>query len=202
MNTLRPVKLIYLLILSLIFVYSTAAQHRSTKLQRPSTTHAANNDDWYILTSPDKDFIIEFPAKPERNSDNEAPSGTSRNYLLTKDSVLYQFSYVDTGFDPTDYDANQFPPRFGQELIEHAKENGLTVLRWQLLRINVFEYEVLSPRKGDRTQIMHWIERHIIRYGRQYTLSCGSAVPNQKVDARICHRFFESFRVIRAPQPQ
>lgn len=192
----------YLLILTLWLVNVTAAQTRSKDLKQLRAPRPTNYSRWYIFTSPDNDFVVEFPVKPERQEDTDAPSGTSRNYVLVKDSVLYQFSYLDTGFNPTDYDANQLPPKFGQGLIEHAKENGSTVLRSRLLRINIFEYEILYPRKGDRSQMLHWIERHVIRYGRQYTLSCGSTIPNQKVDVGVCHYFFESFHIVRAPQPQ
>lgn len=189
-----------LLILTLGFVYVTTGQTQSKNSKQSSAPQTTKHSRWYTLTSPDNDFLIEFPGKPERKEDAYAPGGTSRNYVLVANSVLYQFSYLDTGFNPADYDANQLPPKFGQGLIEHAKENGSTVLRSQLLRINVFEYEVLYPRKGDRSQTLHWIERHVIRYGRQYTLSCGSTIPNQKVDIGICRRFFESFHIVRAPQ--
>lgn len=192
----------YLLILTLCLVNVAASQHRSKDFKQPRNTQSTNSSRWHTLTSPDRDFLIEFPAKPERKEDTNAPGGTSRNYVLVKDSVLYQFSYLDTGFNPADYDANQLPPKFGQGLIEHARETGSTVLRAELLRINVFEYEVLYPRKGDRNQMLHWIERHVIRYGRQYTLSCGSTIPNQKVNAGTCSRYFESFHIVRAPQPQ
>lgn len=192
----------YLLALTIVLVNGAAAQNRAIKPRRPSLPHTTSNNGWYTLASPDKDFLIEFPLMPRREKDTDAPSGTSRSYVLVNDSVIYQLYYVDTGFNPGDYDANQFPPTFGRERIEQAREKGSTILRSQLLRINVFEYEVLSPRKGDADKMLHWIERHIIRYGRQYTLSCGSTIPNQKVDTRICRRFFESFRVIRAPQPQ
>lgn len=192
----------YLLALTILLVNGAAAQNRSIKSRRPSPPQTTSNSSWYTLASPDSDFLIEFPLMPKREEDTDAPSGTSRSYFLVNGSVLYQFHYVDTGFNPTDYDANQLPPKFGRELIEQAQEKGSTILRSQLLRINVFEYELLSPRKGDPNKMLHWIERHVIRYGRQYTLSCGSTVPNQKVDASICQRYFNSFRVMRAPQPQ
>lgn len=196
------VSLTYLLALSILLVNGATGQNRSIKSRRPSPPQTTSNSGWYILASPDRDFLIEFPLAPRREEDTDAPSGTSRSYVLVNSSVIYQLYYVDTGFNPTDYDANQLPPEFGRELIEQAREKGSTVLRSQLLRINVFEYEVLSPRKGDRNKMLHWVERHVIRYGRQYTLSCGSTIPNQKVDTGICRRFFDSFRVIRAPQPQ
>lgn len=195
-------KFVYLLIFTLMLVNNAAAQIKSIKPQHRDVAQSTSSGRWYILTSPDKDFLIEFPIKPEREADSEAPSGITRSYVLVKDSVLYQFYYVDTGLNPADYDANHLPQNFGRELVEHAKKKGSTVIRSQLLRINVFEYEVVSPRKGNRNLMLHWVERHVIRYGRQYTLSCGSSVPNQKVDVRICRRFFESFRVVRAPQPQ
>lgn len=200
--TLMTVRFTYLLTLALWLVNGSVAQTGGPKTQRQDRTQPTNNNRWHTLASPDKDFIIEFPAKPERQPDAVAPSGTSRGYVLTKDSLIYRFSYVDTGFNPADYDANQLPPNFGRDLIEHAEQKGSTVISSRLLRINVFEYEVLHPRQGERGQMLHWLERHAIRYGRQYTLSCGSTIPNRKVDSVSCRRFFESFRVLRPPQPQ
>lgn len=200
------VSLIRFLIFTFLLVNVAPAQSQRGKLQRQRTLRAPStsitNERWYKFTSPDKDFVIEFQYKPERMADSEAPSGTARNYALIRNSIIFQLSYVDTGIDAESRNSNQFPLKFSQEMIEHAiQSRGADVLRSRLLHINVYEIEILSPRKGDRSLMLHSIERYVIRYGRQYTLSCSSIIPNKRVNAITCQRFFNSFRVVGIPQP-
>lgn len=201
------VSFIRFLIFSLLLVNATVAQKRGEKTRRqrtPRVTSATTaTGRWYVFTSPDKDFVIEFPSKPQRLADDEAPSGTSRNYISVNHPTMFHFFYVDTGFDPGDRESNQLPPKFSQEMVEDAmRERKSTVLRSQLLHINIYELEVLTPRKGDKNLMIHSIERYVIRYGRQYTLACSSIVLNERVDAAMCQRYFDSFRVVGVPQPQ
>lgn len=195
------------LIFTFLLVNVATAQSKKGKLQRQVASRAAStsitNERWYKFTSPDKDFVIEFQSKPERMADSEAPSGTARNYSLIRNSMIFQLSYVDTGINTGSRDSNQFPPKFSQEMIEYAiQSRGADVLRSQLLHINVYEIEIIFPRKGDRSLMLHSVERYIIRYGRQYTLSCSSIIPNKRANAMTCQRFFNSFRVVGVPQPQ
>jgi hypothetical protein len=83
-----------------------------------------------------------------------------------------------------------------------SESGGWVVLRSELLRKNVYEQETWSPMKRNPNLRLHYVERNIVRYGRQYILSCSSLVPEQKVNPNLCYRFFNSFRVIREPQPQ
>jgi hypothetical protein len=198
--------LVRVLIFTFLLVNTASAQNRDGK-QRPlaqrATSTRSSNEHWYRFFSPDKDFVIQLPSKPERRADDEVPSGTSRNYILIKASMIFQLSYVDTGFEPTDQEANQFPPGFSREMIDHAtQERGATMLRSQLLHINIYELEIIFPRRGDRNIMLHSVERYVIRYGRQYTLTCSSTTPNERVDLRVCQRFFDSFRIVGIPQPQ
>lgn len=201
------VSLIRFLIFTLLLVNVTAAQSKKGELQRQRASQTSStsitNERWYRFTSPDKDFVIEFQSKPERMADSEAPGGTTRNYSLIRNSMIFQLSYVDTGLDVRSRDSNQFPPQFSQEMIEYAiQSRGAGVLRSQLLHINVYEIEILFPRKGDRSLMLHSVERYIIRYGRQYTLSCSSIIPNKRANVMTCQRFFNSFRVVGVPQPK
>jgi hypothetical protein len=194
------------LILTLTLVNGTAAQISGTKSRPPfiSKTNSQTkiSDRWYIFNAPDKDFVVEFPAKPERAPDDEAPSGTMRSFVLDATSMSFLLSYVDVGYDPTSHEGNQLPLTFRQTMLDQARERGWTVLRFELLRKNVYEQETWSPTKANPRLRLHYVERNIVRYGRQYILTCSSRIPDRKVDLELCRRFLDSFRVIREPQPQ
>lgn len=199
-------KLFRFLIVSLVLVNATPAQSGGRKAQTPHVPQlikqTTSKGRWYVFDGPDKDFVVEFPAKPERAPDDEAPSGTMRSFVLDAASMSFLLSYVDVGIDPTSREGNQLPLTFRQSMLEHARERGWTVLRSELLRKNVYEQETWSPTKANPRLRLHYVERNIVRYGRQYVLTCSSRIPERKVDLELCRRFFDSLRVIREPQPQ
>jgi hypothetical protein len=199
-------KLFRFLMVSLVLVNGTAAQSDGKKAKTPDIPQlmkqTTSRDRWYVFNAPDKDFVVEFPAKPKRELDDEAPSGTMRSFVQDGPSMSFLLSYVDVGYDPSSREGNQLPLTFRQTMLEQARERGWTVLRSELLRKNVYEQETWSPMRANPDLRLHYIERNIMRYGRQYILTCSSRIPERKVDSDMCHRFFESFRVIREPQPQ
>lgn len=194
------------LIFTLLLVNITLAQQGNKKSRPPRAPQTAIpliiQGRWYTFNAPDKDFIIEFPTKPKREADSEAPGGTMRNYVLDTSSMSFSLSYVDVGLDPTSRDGNQLPPTFRQSMLDHARERGWIVLRSEMVRKNVYEQETWSPTRGNPNLKLHYIERNVVRYGRQYILTCASLIPEQKVNPDLCRRFFSSFRTIREPQPQ
>jgi hypothetical protein len=197
--------IICLLIATLFLLTHAAAQLPAKNPSHGQPTHSSRQppaNRWYVFTGPDRDFLVEFPAKPKHEADSEAPSGTMRNFSFDTDSMSFLLSYVDLGLDPSTKDGNQLPLNFRQIMLDHAKERGWTVLRSQLLRKNVYEQETWSLTKNKPIRRLHYIERNIIRYGRQYILTCSSLLPEQKVNTELCSRFFDSFHVVREPQPQ
>ncbi|HEX8846699.1 MAG TPA: hypothetical protein VF791_18785 [Pyrinomonadaceae bacterium] len=195
----------HLLLSTLFLLPHATAQTRTKNTTQGESTHTSRKPvikRWYVFTGPDRDFVVEFPAKPKHEADSEAPSGTMRNFAFNIDSMLFLLSYVDLGLDPATTEGNQLPLDFRQSMLSHAKEQGWTVLRSQLLRKNVYEQETWSLTKSNPIRRLHYIERNIVRYGRQYILTCSSLLPEQKVSPEICRRFFDSFRVVREPQPQ
>jgi hypothetical protein len=199
-------KLVRFLIFTLALVNSTVAQIGDRKSQ-PSPapqikSQTISKDRWYIFSAPDKDFVVEFPAKPKREADGEAPGGTMRNYALDTDSMSFLLSYVDLESEPTSREGNQLSLTFRREMLNYARERGWTVIRSELLRKNVYEEERWSPMKEHPNLRLHYVERTVIRYGRQYILTCASLIPEWKANPELCRRFFDSFRVVREPQPQ
>ena len=195
-------KFVRFLIFTIALVNVTAAQTRDRKSQPSPAPQITNRNRWYGFSAPDKDFVVEFPAKPKRQADDEAPGGTMRSYALDTGSMLFLLSYIDSDYDPTSREGNQLPLTFRREMLDHARERGWTVIRSELLRKNIYEQETWSPIKEHPNSRLHYVERTVMRYGRQYTLTCASLIPEQKVNQELCRRFFDSFRVVREPQPQ
>src|SRR5215213_8118323 len=185
------------LIFTVLLVNSTSVQQRNGRSQTPRTPKSISpttaNKRWYTFNAPDNDFVIQFPTKPKRKADTEAPSGTMRNYVLDIASTSLLLSYVGSGLEPTSREGNQLPPEFRQSMLDQARERGWEVLRSELLRKNVYEQETWSPIKAEPNLRLHYIERHIVRYGRQYVLTCSSLIPDQRVSSDLCRRFFDSF---------
>lgn len=126
-------KLIRFLIVTLILVNNTTAQHGNRKSEPSPITQrnlpSINRQQWYTFNSPDKDFIVEFPTKPRRDADSEVPAGTMRNYVLDTDSISFQLAYVDVGVEPTSREGNELPLSFRRSMLDQASERGWVVLR-------------------------------------------------------------------------
>jgi hypothetical protein len=194
-----------LLIATLLLLPHATAQ---TQTKNPSTSRSSGarkrpaTNRWYVFTGPDRDFVVEFPGESKHQVDSEAASGTMRNFTFDSDSMSLLLSYVDLGIDPTTREGNQLPLNFRQTMLDHAQDRGWTVIRSQLLRQNIYEQETWSLTKSSPIKRLHYIERNIVRYGRQYILTCASLLPEKKVSPELCRRFLDSFRVLREPQPQ
>ncbi len=184
----------------LLTISALAQTHAGRPLPHPRPAPTAPR--WYIFAGPDRDFVVEFPSAPKRMSDNEAPGGTARNYVLVKDGLTFRLHFIDTGLDPGSREGNQLPLDFRREMLEHARERGWTVVRAELVHRNVYEQETWSPMKSNAAGSLHYIERDVVRHGRQYILTCASLIPDKKADASLCRRFLDSFRVTGEPQPQ
>ena len=196
---------IRLITLTLICVSTVVAQRQSSSL-KPSppksvrvTPIAAG---WRIFTAPDNDFVVQFPAEPQRDTEIKTPSETMRRYSSVGGTILFQLMFFDTEFDPTSRDGNQLPVNFRQDMLDQAQQEGWTITRSQLLRKNVYEQERWAPMDKNPNQKLHVVTRHIRRYGRQYILACSSLIPDKTLDSIICHRFIDSFHSIEAPQPK
>lgn len=155
---------------------------------------------WYTLTGPDKDFTIDFPAKPRRENDVIGYGLLTRSYSLADDSALLQVMFNDTGVAPNSREANEFVEDFALRRMRQAKEERVGVVHARLLSKNVFEIEEWIPSKKNPNQNFHGIGRMVLRNGQLYTLLCSALVSGQQVNAQTCRRFLNSFRIIGAPQ--
>ncbi len=155
---------------------------------------------WYTMVGPDKDFTIDFPAKPRRENDVISYGLFTRSYSLADGSVLLQVTFNDTGVAPNSREANEFVEDFALRRMRQAQEERVGVVHARLLSKNVFEIEEWIPSKKNPNQNLHGIGRMVIRNGQLYSLLCSSLVSGQQVNAQTCRRFFNSFRIIGAPQ--
>jgi hypothetical protein len=157
---------------------------------------------WQIFTGPDNDFTVELPGRPTREPDVQGLGTTVRGYSLVREFVHFQMLFQDTGIRLGDREGDKLPLDFSESRIKDIRQKGGIILRTDLARINVHDLEAWMPYKNYPGQRLHFIERFIARNGRLYMLSCTSTILNQKLDAAVCRRFFDSFRVIRPPQPR
>jgi len=197
----RRLNLLVLSILLLTFGMAAQKLNPSSKAtQKVKDAKTATETRWHIFTSPNRDFVIEFPSKPRIGTKEEELDETMSRYDSTKGSLLFQLMFWNTGFAQNSRQGNQFPPGFGQDMIEQAKQEGWTVIRSQLLSDNIYEQERWTPLDSNPERKVHLIGRHIRRYGREYILSCSSLVPDKEVEREVCRHFFNSFRITGKPR--
>lgn len=193
-----------LLVLSiLLLTLGVAAQKlnpSSKAAQKVKDTNTATEARWHTFTSPDGDFVIKFPSELRLGTRDERLNETMRHYNSTKGSLLFQLIFWETGFARTSRQGNQLPPDFSQDMIEQAKQEGWTVIRFQLLSNNLYEQERWTPLDSNPERKIHFIGRHIRRYGREYILSCSSLIPDKEVEREVCRYFFNSFRITSKPR--
>ena len=150
--------------------------------------------EWYSFRGPDKDFIISFPTVPQRADDVQGPVTILRRYVAAADNIYFEISIQDIGGVPDSPEANEFGPKFEQNLSALLTDDGFRIVQLRRTAKNVYEMEAWSPAAtpGD---FLHNLARGIIHKGRTYRMGCNSLLAEQEVDERICRRFFDSFRI-------
>ncbi|OLE55620.1 MAG: hypothetical protein AUG51_02350 [Acidobacteria bacterium 13_1_20CM_3_53_8] len=172
---------------------TTAAQGR--QVRRRSAQAVA--DRWYMFTSPDRDFTLDFPREPKREQDGQGPVTLIRNYALnTRDGMRFSVNFQDIGGDPRSSQNNEFAPDHEELVAAAARKDGRRVVQIHRLAKNVVEME-LWQTVGETKADINYLERDVIWRGRVYTLGCGSLVDGRGVDKSICRRFFNSLRFTR-----
>ncbi len=154
---------------------------------------------WYAITGPEKDFTLEFPTQPRRDNDLIDHGVLVRGYSWSSGYVWFSMTFNDTGVAPNSRDGNEFAEDFVLMQMRHAQEDGEGVIHARLLSKNVFEKEKWFPSKQTKLYF-HGIERTVLHKGQLYGMLCSSLISGQEVNAQICHRFLNSFRLIATPQ--
>lgn len=149
---------------------------------------------WYIFTSPDHDFTIEFPSKPAREEDAPGIVGVIRRYSSTTDTYYFGIVYQDVG-----HSARDLTPTHEESTAALLEERGHKIISVRRLSKNTSQTELWSPSQTPG-KFLHRIDRTIVSNDRIYTLGCSSRVAEREVDKAMCRRFFGSFRVTGPPQ--
>lgn len=169
-----------------------------------SNTALTATDQWKTLTSPDKDFTVDFPAKPDRDEFRGKTSfGKAgrliRRYFVYTDSQMLAISFQDLEYAPNSQFANSVASSYEQKIKEVAKRDGWKIVRIQRLSNSVAETEAWD-RAGASGGYVHAISRTVVRNGQAYDLQCRSVFIGLEVDRGICSRFFNSFHVVGPPR--
>ncbi len=169
-----------------------SSQHKSAAAKSKDTER-------YSFRGPDNDFILNFPAKPERVEDDQGSITVLRRYALTTKSTYFEVSIQDTGGVPNSSYANEFSPKFEEVMAQMLNEDGIKIVQIRRTTKGSYEMELLSPTL-DRKDYLHGFRRGVIRNGRIYSMTCDSLIVSQKTDRNVCRRFFNSFRIIGLPK--
>jgi hypothetical protein len=172
---------------------------RKTSSQNKVGTTKSVEARWYTFRGPDGDFTINFPAEPKRTEDVQGPVTVLRRYNLAVGSMYFEISIQDFGGTPWSSEANEFDPKFEQNLSELLIKEGFRIVQLRRKAKNIYEMEAWSPAAtlGD---FFHNRARGIIHKGRNYRMGCNSLLVGQEVDNGRCRRFFNSFRITGDPR--
>ena len=162
--------------------------------QRRKRTAKAPAALWYLFTSPDQEFTLRFPQKPNQEENAPGPITLIRSYeAVTKSGMRFGINFQDVGGDPRSRENNEWAKYLEQMSTDAARDRGERVVQIHRLAKNVVETELWQtvPATGDN---INYLSRSILRRGRIYTLGCGSLINNAIVNKAICREFFNSLR--------
>jgi hypothetical protein len=154
---------------------------------------------WYLWTSPDGDFRLEFPGKPSTKEGIEAPLTIIRAFeVTTSNGMSFSVNFYDLGGDPQAPENNKWS-RDAEAISSNAdRDAGRRVVQIHRLDKNIIEAEIWQTVTETGTDI-NYLRQSIVRRGRVYTLACGSVTNRSSVDKPLCRRFFNSMRFISKP---
>ena len=169
-----------------------------------SNTRLPTTQRWVTVNSPDKDFTIQFPARPKQD-ERRGESGTDdvetwvRRFYVFTDTLMLAVNFQDLGYAPHSPFSDTLAPTFERKLKDVARRNGWKTVSVRRLSSSTVEVEAWQ-RSDTPAGYAHVLSRSVVRNGRVYDLQCRSALAGQKVDLRVCRRFLNSFRITGAPR--
>jgi len=170
---------------------SVLAQKAGKKRQRVAVINP-----WYVFVSPEGDFTLSFPQRPNQEPDEPGPKTPIRSYALQTQNGM-RFSINSQGsFDKPDHRlANEWNVEYEQALLSTDRKNRRRVVNTRRIGKSGFEAEIWDS-SSDSGESINYIRQTILRQGRIYTLLCGSQIYGRSVDKSICRRFFSSMNFI------
>ncbi len=156
----------------------------------------AQIDRWYVFVSPDGDFTLSFPDKPNRESDGDGPVTPILSYgLYTQNGMRFSINFQGTSGDPNAPLHNEWDDEYERHLLATDRAEKRRVVSTRRIGKNTFEAEIWDS-SSDSGDSINYIRQTILRQGRIYTLLCGSEIYGRHLNKPICRRFFNSMRFI------
>lgn len=156
-------------------------------------------DPWYVFVSPDGDFTLSFPQRPNREPDEPGVKTPIRTYALqTQNGMRFSINSQGSFSEPDPRLANEWNDHYEKSLLSIDRKNNRRVINTRRIGKNGFETEIWDPNT-DSGESINYIRQTILGQGRIYTLLCGSLIYGRTVDKSICRRFFNSMRFITEP---
>jgi hypothetical protein len=152
------------------------------------------NRERYIFRSPDGDFTISFPEKPELKQVEQGPVTLVRSYeVTTPNGKAFSVNFQDIGGDPNALENNEWVKNLEERVAAADRAQNIRTVQTHRLAKNIIESElvIISPINGEE---LNALRRSIIRRARIYTLGCSSAIDKEPVDKPACEKFFASMR--------
>jgi len=173
-----------------------------TAQKRKRSKHApAQIDRWYVFVSPDGDFTLSFPERPNREADEPGPVTAFKSYgLYTQNAMRFSVNFTEVPGDPNSRLANEWNDGFEQELLSKDREEKRRVVHTQRIGKNIFEAEIWDSGT-DTGDGINYLRQTIVRHGRIYTLLCGSEIYGRPMNKSICRRFLNSMHFINQNAP-
>ena len=175
-------------------MYAQARASTSTKAK--AKNRKARVDQWYIFKSPDGDFTITFPEKPELKQVEQGPVTLVRSYeVTTPNGTAFSVNFQDIGGDPNARENNEWDRNSEERVAAADRAENIRTIQTHRLAKNIIESELLiiSPINGAE---LNALRRSMIRRARIYTLGCSSAIDKEPVDKPVCEKFFSSMRFV------
>jgi len=179
-----------------VLLHAQARASTSTKPKAKNRKPRA--DQWYVFKSPDSDFTLQFPRKPDVQDVSEGPITLIRYYdVTTVDGTTFSINFHDIGGDPHARENNEWSRDLEQTVSDADRAQNRQIVQTHRIGKNIVEAEILqTENSGVR---LNYLRRSILRGGRVFTLGCGPAISNKKVDRPLCERYFNSMRFITQP---
>jgi hypothetical protein len=162
----------------------------------------AAQTEWYLLTSPDGDFTIKFPAEPLYERIPTSPTGeNSQSYHFAYGNNHLSFNYIDLRLPSA---AAKAPTsarleEYARDYTKTIADTGGQVLMQTPLPDGGTEFISKYP-VGKSRGMAYEQSRVYFRGARRYIISCTS-LSTSGIDQSFARRFFLSFRLHGTPGP-
>jgi len=165
-----------------------------TSQRRKKSRSKSVAESWYVFTSPDEDFTLQFPQKPKQEPSEQGQITMMRSYAAnTEQGMRFSINFQDLGGNPRSAQNNEWASDVEQMTTQAARNRGERVVQIHRLAKNVIEMESWQTVPQTRAN-QNYLNRSIIWRGRVYALGCGALLNNEVANKVICRRFFNSIR--------